>query len=306
MHLKKAVKKFFPPPELIDYSRVEYHGEAVSNLIISGLEGPKPFFISRFGSEELKTLKEYRLRNRDLFTRMIKYVKNHVRDWRTFNENGIFDKTLKYEKLDDIEHYYTTFVESIKQIDVLGSWLYWESIFDDDLKETKLVRLRDLEPYYHQESWFRTLENKRVLVVHPFKELILRQYEKKDKLFPPGHGMPEMNLEVLQALYFDHPKYNTWDKLMNYYKQEVVKFNFEVAIIGNGSWGMPLGAFIKKEMGLKAVHLGGSVQLLFGIMGSRWYRDYPFVRGLMNDHWVFPGKSETPEWAKSYDKNAYW
>lgn len=46
-----------------------------------------------------------------------------------------------------------------------------------------------------------------------------------------------------------------------------MKINFDTAIIGCGAYGMPLAAQIKNA-GRQAIHLGGAVQLLFGIKGE--------------------------------------
>ena len=49
-------------------------------------------------------------------------------------------------------------------------------------------------------------------------------------------------------------------------KNQIVKTDFDIAIIGAGAYGFSLAAFIKK-IGKKAVHLGGPTQVLFGIKG---------------------------------------
>ena len=40
--------------------------------------------------------------------------------------------------------------------------------------------------------------------------------------------------------------------------------NFDIALIGCGAYGFPLAAFVK-GIGKKAVHIGGPLQLFFGI-----------------------------------------
>ena len=58
---------------------------------------------------------------------------------------------------------------------------------------------------------------------------------------------------------------------------EISEIDFEIAIIGAGAYGLPLGAFIKK-IGRQAIHLGGATQILFGVRRARWEVD-PFFRG---------------------------
>jgi hypothetical protein len=118
--------------------------------------------------------------------------------------------------------------------------------------------------------------------------------------------MPSFDLKLLKAVYFDDKNYNTWNKIWNCYIENVSLIDFDIAIIGNGSWGLPLGNYIKMELQKKSIHLGGATQLLFGIMGNRWYKDYPFIKNLMNEHWIFPDLKNTPNWAENYDNKAYW
>jgi len=299
------VLKRLATPKLVNYNRVDTRinpGVLIHDRIKSG----EPFMISRFGSEELKSLKEYKLRNRNVLSRSYSYYKGWINNIDQFGSEKVFDKSFKWKSFDaDWQLYYSEFFKSMSEIDVLGSWLYWERLFSPQLINAVNVRLSRLEPYYHETNWLKALEGKKVLVIHPMKESILKQYEIKDQLFDADKCMPDFQLEVLKAKYFDDTSLNTWELMFNYYLENIEKFKFDVAIIGNGSWGMPLASKIKK-MGKQAIHLGGAVQLLFGIMGNRWYSDYPFIRGLMNQHWIFPNQNETPVWSEKYDNKAYW
>jgi hypothetical protein len=294
------------PPPLVDYSNVNVEEKDVGGLIFKKLISDSPTLISRFGSEEIKSLKEYKLRLNTLPMRYYYYKKGWINNYAPFSCNNLFDSTFRWNNFkDDWRSYYNLFVNAMSEIDVLGSWLFWEKVYQKELRSTLKVRLSRLEPYYHSINWLNALTNKKVLVIHPMKESILRQFDKKNLLFDGGKGMPDCQLSVMQALYFDDANYNTWVKIYEYYLNEVEKFDFDIVIIGNGSWGMPLGAYLKSK-GKKVIHLGGAVQLLFGIMGNRWFNDYPFVRNLMNEHWIYPNPSETPKWSLSYDKKAYW
>lgn len=45
------------------------------------------------------------------------------------------------------------------------------------------------------------------------------------------------------------------------------KIDYDICLIGCGAYGFPLAAHAKRK-GKKAVHLGGALQLLFGIKGK--------------------------------------
>ena len=86
--------------------------------------------------------------------------------------------------------------------------------------------------------------------------------------------------------------------------KEAMKIDFDVAIIGCGSYGFPLAAMLRKS-GKIAVHMGGATQLLFGIKGRRWEEREQF-KAIMNDYWVRPDESEVPQNAVTVENGCYW
>jgi hypothetical protein len=58
-------------------------------------------------------------------------------------------------------------------------------------------------------------------------------------------------------------------------------------------------------MGRPALHLGGALQLLFGLRGRRW-EAMPRFAGLMNAAWSRPLPQETPAQAAQVDGGCYW
>jgi hypothetical protein len=77
--------------------------------------------------------------------------------------------------------------------------------------------------------------------------------------------------------------------------------NFDIALIGAGAWSLPLAAHAKK-IGKKAIHLGGTLQLLFGIRGGRFDQwGFAYHQG-----WIRPLPEETPANCQRMEKGAYW
>ena len=87
-------------------------------------------------------------------------------------------------------------------------------------------------------------------------------------------------------------------------KTEISKIDFDIALIGAGAYGLPLAAHIK-NLRKQAIHLGGSLQILFGIMGKRW-DDHPVISKFYNSSWVRPLESERPKTFKKVENGAYW
>ena len=99
-------------------------------------------------------------------------------------------------------------------------------------------------------------------------------------------------------------------------KDEIDKQDYDIALIGCGAYGFPLAAHIKRS-GKKAIHLGGALQLLFGIKGKRWtnptygMKSLPFItenyyNNMLNDFWTSPAKTEKPLNANNVVGDCFW
>jgi hypothetical protein len=168
--------------------------------------------------------------------------------------------------------------------------------------------LGSLEPYLDASPWSRILAGRRVLVVHAFSESIAKQYrESRKRIFADASVLPEFDLQCIKApqtMLTETAGFSNWAEALEDLKARASVLNFDVAIIGCGAYGLPLGAHIKK-MGRVAIHFGGAVQLLFGISGKRW-RDQPQFRALMTDAWVPPLESERPLGWEKIEEGCYW
>ena len=87
-------------------------------------------------------------------------------------------------------------------------------------------------------------------------------------------------------------------------KFQITRKDYDIAIIGCGAFGFPLASFVK-DQGKKAIHLGGAVQILFGIKGVRWDEN-KFTSELYNEYWIRPSEDETPKNSGNVEKGCYW
>ncbi len=79
---------------------------------------------------------------------------------------------------------------------------------------------------------------------------------------------------------------------------------YDVVLIGVGANSLPL-CRIAKELGKVAIHLGGALQMMFGIRGVRW-DTMPFFVENYNEFWKYPDNDETPEGAIAIEGACYW
>ena len=293
----------------------------VSKTIYDLLSSDNPCMISRFGYVELDILSNYLgvLKRKNI----IDYIKLKQTQWwwdksfiNTLNINAGFFPTT-HEK---IEQFCCLMLEDIPQVDILGSWLLKEVNFNNYLVQATKVRLMYLDPFWSKNPWTAALKGKRILVVHPFAKSIEKQYLKRELLFKNKNLIPQFEsltvIKAVQSIDNQNLSFNDWFEALEFMKCEIDKVEYDICLIGCGAYGFPLAAHVKRA-GRKAFHLGGSLQLLFGIRGKRWeLKNDPHLEpgseipidyyGLPNEHWVRPSKEETPKNHFKVEGSCYW
>jgi hypothetical protein len=269
---------------------------------------------SRFGAHELACVLNWReIRELQGMTpprRIWKLIQGYQDAWspsiwtRMHFSTGLFP-----ERQDILERFAASFAEDIGEIDVLAVWFNYgeDLVYRDYCPNAELVPLRTMDCFLSDRPWSAALRGKRVLVVHPFEASIRSQYAKRESLFRNPDVLPEFELLTLKAVQScagSEASFRDWFEALNWMCGEIRKMEFDVALIGAGAYGLPLAAFVKK-LGRKAVHMGGCLQMLFGIKGGRWDEE-PEYRALYNEHWEYPMPDETPSQAKSLEEACYW
>jgi len=273
-------------------------GDTCSEIIREEIMKPKPSMIARFGAVEIKGV---------LYPRMPSVVRQLIRD-RVFssmeNNAGFFPMSVA-----GVERFSELMIEDMKLLDVLGSWRIEERLLIKFFPSAKRVELRGLEPYLSENPWSEALEGLRILVVHPFNKTIECQYnEKRELLFLDKRVLPRFKsletVKAVQSIAGNHTKYNDWFEALDSMKDAIDARDYDVAILGCGAYGFPLAAHVKRR-GKKAIHLGGSTQILFGIKGRRW-DNHSLISPFYNKHWVRPAPEDVPVGAIKVEKGCYW
>ena len=131
---------------------------------------------------------------------------------------------------------------------------------------------------------------------------------KREQLFKGTNILPSFELQTLRSVQTagggSDDRFASWFEAYEWMKEEILKRDFDVAILGCGAYGFPLAAAIKAA-GKQAIHFGGVTQILFGILGARWDGDED-LRKFVNDSWVRPMDKEKPKNASAVENNCYW
>lgn len=249
-------------------------------LVSRAIKSERPFMLARYGSTEIRTL----------------FDKNHLSSLCFYS--GFFpnDKNL-YDK------FVGEYVKSSKQLDFLAIRGYKNNFF----KKIRWLRMFPNLKYFLKSSggfrskWIKDLKGKRVLVVNSHKTTIEHQYKKMGKL----GILPKLkSLEVIRSVQTiageTDSRFKDWFEALDYMKRSMDKKSYDILIVGAGAYGLPLAAHAKSR-GKQALHLGGGLQLLFGIKGKRWDKD-----GFYTKDWVKPMKADYPKNYKKIEGGCYW
>lgn len=264
----------------------------IYNRIIEG----KPLMVARYGSTELYSMEVFDLEYRP---------KYDIALYTLTTNAGFFPQNEKAAK-----KFLAILADASRQVDMLAFWnMFREDYYIKKLMspKTRLFPLRFLEPWLSSEPWTKALYGKKVLVIHPYSESIQHQYVKRKELFKNPYILPEFELYTLKAVQSiggECDQFNTWFDALEWMTKEALKISFDVALIGCGAYGMPLAANLKKAE-KQAIHMGGILQIMFGIKGKRWDSD-PIVSKLYNDSWIRPSDSEKPRIANKVEGGCYW
>jgi hypothetical protein len=198
------------------------------------------------------------------------------------------------------------YLDAIDKIDLYAAWTPHDRVLHP--RASLKCRLHDLDPFFSKARWSRALAGRRVTVVSPFKATIMAQWGKRERLFAV-ETMPDCDLKVVQAPQTQcevDVEGQDWFANLARLDAAVATTQPEVVIIGAGAYGLPLGAAAARR-GATAVVMGGSTQLLFGIMGNRWAAE-PAYAALQNGEWTRPRSDERPPGFQNFETagGAYW
>ncbi len=316
--MQRGYGKFFKTPRQEIRLNTDYQGQEASHLIKDMISQAKPCMISRFGTIENEAILRHLAiidDHHDLL-KVVRFIKDKTDPFwwdgelksNMLNHAGFFPVNEKF-----LSRFADRNLKDIKNIDVLACRLTEPNFLKNEVKllkfcsNPKIIPIDDLDPFHHNPPWSQALEDQKVLVIHPFEESILHQYSQRESLFKNPKILPKFDLKTLKAVQSiagNQVEFSSWFEALEFMCDRVAQIDFDIALIGAGAYGLPLASFVK-NLNKKAVHLGGSTQILFGIKGKRW-DDIPFYRQLYNENWIRPLVTNVVDNGEIVEGGCYW
>ncbi len=273
-------------------------------LLKDAIKNRKPYAVGKMGSiEALATWQA--LKRKKAFAEGRKVPSYSPYIFHTlFINSGVFPQDDKF-----FDAFALSYLDAVSACDVLVAWdVAGETdILRSYAKEASLVKLYSLDSFLADDPWTAVLCGKKVLVISPFVDSIQSQFARRETLWDNPNVLPLFELILLRAPFsagLVSPKDADWFAAVDLITKEMDSCDYDVTLIGAGAFSLPLAVHAKKN-GKVGVHLGGSLQFLFGVYGERWLRSKMF-RQFVKDTWIRPQASERPERLKKIEDGCYW
>lgn len=285
-----------------EYNKKIHSLQSANELIGAAIKKDHPFMFCRLGSAELTVILNYLY----IKTGKLDYWDIGKINQGLFRENAVFPANET-----TLEQFAELYISCMPAVDSLAVWYNYgeHSLHKKYFRKASLIPIESLEPFRFKQPWSNLLEGKKVLVIHPFSDSVKTQYGKRESLFSNNKVLPLFDLIAYRPFnsYTDPiPADVTWFDILDKMKADILNMDFDIALIAAGPFGLPLAAYIK-GMEKKAIHIGGALQLLFGIKGARWEERNEFLE-FMNESWIRPREHETPKLKvkNNIDNSSYW
>ena len=304
--IKNKLNNYYPRDKKSLMGQPILYNNDANNLIKNAFSMNESFMLSRLGTTETEVIKHF-LFNKNKFPDYLLKKINML--------SGVFPPNQKI-----LTQFAETYIDALQHIDILGVrsskseyYFLWENekkVLKKTLKKkVHFLDLESIDPFFFEDPWTKYLSGKKVLIIHPFKSTIESQLQKIGIHEHNKNFLPAFNYELIQTIQSLDSSYNAnytdWFEALDFMSSQIRKKDFDIALIAGGAYGLPL-AKVCKHLNKQVMHIGGSLQLYFGILGRRWEGNETNFSVMFNSKWVRPHKNETPINKHKIENSCYW
>ena len=282
--------------------------QILQKYILNKQENNEKFFIGRLSGNETR------------LTGLV--IKNKQID-KYLLYNMLFVAGIQFLNFEDINKYIKLYDNSIKNCNLLGIWsnsmytqaLDYYDIIDKLYPEKLKICSQGLEPFYFMNKedykFNNIFTNKKVLIITSHYDTTLDQIKNHNKIYPKNifDNTTEFKIYKSPQQNGGNNDKNSWEYHFNIIKSDLKKikeeFNFDIALVSCGGFGMITSNYIYEELNLSVMYIGGGLQLFFVIFGNRWDSNQ-CILDYKNEYWTRPLDSDKPPKTELCETSCYW
>lgn len=277
---------------------------AAANLIVSeAISTARPYCVSRVGGIEAKAI---------LWAEQVLVPGKLGLYYPTFyweTSLCVTNAGLRPRSKASYKEYAALACNALREVDAMGVWntcyekAIIETIIDQELVITAGAHYSptfDIHPH-----WIERVAASKCLAISPFKKTITMQLSRIEKVWAGREISWSWEVEPIQFPYLiDDSCSLDWRDVYKSFKDIIWGSDADVVLCGCGGLGLLLAVEAKKA-GKVGLHLGGFLQLLFGIYGQR-HLEQPWHKKFFNDSWTRPLPEERAESSPRVEGGCYW
>ena len=212
-----------------------------------------------------------------------------------------------YENNFELQLFCEHCISSINNSDLFAFWnsRHQKALITKIKSKNIQITLKDLEPFWENNSWLTSKKPINVVVVSPFSNSINGQLLNLKNIFNKDI-YPNINFITIQAPITNgsvEPTHSYFTNVNNITNQ-IVSLRPNFVLLGCGSYGLVIANLLRQKF-ISSIVVGGSLQLYFGIKGARWESREEY-KNLFNKFWIKPSNNEKPKGSNLIEDGCYW
>ena len=227
---------------------------------------------------------------------------------------------LKLSNIASILKYSEMYLSAFDNCELFSAWESWGNVLPHINESHKYIMdtygenrkviwsyALDIFNYIYVSPWTHAFRGKRILIISAFAESIREKIPIRSKiygvdLFPECEittFLPPQTQSENDAREFDVELVDFFARL------DAIRDTYDIALISCGGYCNPVCNYIFKS-GKSAIYVGGTLQMMFGVLGNRWLKEMPdVVRLFLNESWSRPKVSERPKGSEKIEGGCY-
>ena len=239
--------------------------------------------------------------------------------------NMLFGAGILFTHIDHYKQYVKLYTRSVSRCDLLGIWsesMYSQAkeyygFIEKVYPNIKKICAQGLEPFYYmnnsQYCFDNIFKNKKVLIITSHEKTTNQQISNMQHIFQSNkifHETTEFYVYKPPQQNGGNHDNNPWTYHFEKMKEDLKNikeqtFDYDIALVSCGGFGMLISDYIFSDLKTSAIYVGGSLQLFFGIMGTRW-KNSPKIIQHVNNYWTHPLDEDKPKNPQLCEGSCYW